>query len=496
MCGIVGCVGKIYSKEEDVFKLLLKLDVIRGEHSTGVCSVTKDKASWATSKMVGTTYDLLATKDFSELMKRTHLMLFGHNRQATRGTISNDNAHPFAHGHIIGCHNGTLNSVFNLKDSKKFTVDSEALYYDMSHNGAKKTIEKLNGAFALCWYDDNERTINLVRNSERPLYYCYTKDHKTFFWASESWMLHVAMSKYDLDRDEIHFLTEGQLLTIDVPVVAGSSVEAIEHRQEGVEFYKAPAFRDGWSDWYSSTHNRQDYPKGTTYTTGKTRAEEAEEAAKKVINIRDRRSSVPKLSARFLGKFIVFSVAGKGKEGNLEHIKCDIEDQIDPPELRVFTPYTGALGMKLLGSPQLFKGKVKAISNWGGNPYIVCDNRTIEEIPYDEGLFVDQAKKESKTFAPVNEEDEEAIAKQSADDFAASLRASAEYRGFEGKLLTAEEYARRTESGCALCSSYASLSGVDKLVWISNTEYFCEGCSETPFAIEYLDPKSANSKKV
>lgn len=444
--------------------------------------------------MVGTSYDLFETKGFNDLMKRTHVLLFGHNRQATRGTITDANAHPFNHDHIVGCHNGTLNSTWNLKDSKKFDVDSDNIYYDMAHNGAKKTIEKLNGAFALCWYDNNDRTLNLLRNKERPLYYCYTKDHKTFFWASEPWMLHVAMSKHDLERDEIHLLMDGQLLTIDVPVVAGSSIDKMEHRQEGVEFYKAPAFRedDGWgNNWYSSARNRERY-QGSTYTTGKAGTEETKKDASKVTNINDKRSSAL-LGARFLGKDVIFSVVGKGRQGNLDHIKCEVEDQINPPELRVFTSYNGKLGVELLNSPKMFKGKVKSVSNYGGDTYIVCDNRTIEAIPFEDTLFIERPK--STDHATLNDEDERATAEQSVQDFADSLKQN-KYVGFEGKLLTAEQYAKATQNGCSMCSSYASLSGKDKLTWIGHNEYFCEGCSETEFAIEYMKPTVKNINKV
>src|SRR3546814_3056993 len=113
---------------------------------------------------------MFSTKDFGDLMKRTHLMLFGHNRAATKGAVNQENAHPFNHGDIVGCHNGTLYNVTNLDDHKDFKVDSENIFYDMSRNGAKATIAKLQGAFALCWYDESNRTVNLVRNSQRPMY--------------------------------------------------------------------------------------------------------------------------------------------------------------------------------------------------------------------------------------------------------------------------------------------------------------------------------------
>lgn len=486
MCGIVGAVGKIYSREEDVFKLLSKLDTIRGEHSTGVCSVTKDIGDWQTQKMVGTPFDLFATKGANEMLsKRTHNMLFGHNRQATRGDITDDNAHPFDHDHIVGCHNGTILSTLNLKDHHKFKVDSDNIFYDMAHNGAKETIKKLNGPFALCWYDANTHTINLVRNKERPLYYCYTKDHKTLFWASESWMLHVAMSKCDLPRDEIIPLEDGILLTVDVPVVAGSSVDTVEHRQEGVEFYKAPAFRES-EDWsWDGWRGTRSYHQGSTYTPYKERetgSQTSSQTTSTVVNINDKRSSA-KLAGRFLGKTVTFSVVGKGQQGNLKHIKCDIEDQADAPELRVFTDFNSQLGVMLLNSPHMFKGKIKSITGAGSDAYALVDHRSIVMLTQTEMLLLEGPEEEE--HAPLNEDDEKAIVTQSAQDYADSLKDS-RYTGYMGKLLTAETYYRLTQSGCAMCNDYPNLNGRDKLAWFTETEFFCERCSKTQFAHQWL----------
>src|SRR3546814_7225316 len=88
------------------------------------------------------------------------------------------------------------------------------------------------------------------------MYYAYTKDHKTLFWASESWMLHLAMQRVGIDRDDIHFLTEGQFLTVDVPRVCGAQVDKIEHRQEGVDFYKSTQSRKDEYSWYTTSKHK------------------------------------------------------------------------------------------------------------------------------------------------------------------------------------------------------------------------------------------------
>src|SRR3546814_19849994 len=114
--------------------------LFRSQDSTGICSVTKNDNDWLTLKNVGNSYDMFSTKDFGDLMKRTHLMLFGHNRAATKGAVNQENAHPFNHGDIVGCHNGTLYNVTNLDAPKDLKVVSENIFYDMK--SAKSLVRK------------------------------------------------------------------------------------------------------------------------------------------------------------------------------------------------------------------------------------------------------------------------------------------------------------------------------------------------------------------
>ena len=91
----------------------------------------------------------------------------------------------------------------------------------MNNNGVEDTIAKLNGAFALTWYDRENETMNMIRNTERTLYTVMSKDRKTMFWASEDWMLIVALRRAGIEHTEVAMLPPMELLTI--PIEFGGS---------------------------------------------------------------------------------------------------------------------------------------------------------------------------------------------------------------------------------------------------------------------------------
>lgn len=453
MCGIVGVVGKITAKEENAFKILSKLDTIRGEDSTGICSVTKSFGDWAYLKDVGTAFQFFETSDTQKLMNRSHLMLFGHNRAATKGVVNADNAHPFLHGDYVGCHNGTLWAVSNLEDYKKFDVDSENIYYDMSINGHLETLKKLRGAFALCWYNSRHHTVNLVRNSDRPLYTCNSTDGKTMFWASEAWMLHVALSKLGLAHDEPKLLEVQKLLTIDVPIVGAYQTEALKKEEVLVEFYKEPVRANSFWSYVTGSHEDDKKAKKESKKGDK---------EEKVVPI-NRVKNVGNYNARFMSKIITFSCCGLVRKGNLEFLKCELVGVTDPaPELRVFTPEKSELGENLLTSPKLFQGKVKAVTVYGNECYLVCDNRTIHEIEENEEEIVQQGEK---------------------DNVPAMLSLS--FTGFKGEKINLSEYLKRTSTGCMCCGNVVTVKNADELMWVGEDDYFCQNCKNTQLAAQY-----------
>ncbi|HEY9817447.1 MAG TPA: hypothetical protein V6D20_16840, partial [Candidatus Obscuribacterales bacterium] len=156
MCGLVGVVGKIGLKEEEAFKDMLAVDVVRGAHSTGIVAVdARGFADWAKAAMLP--HDFMQTRQFKQAFAGTHVLLMGHNRYATKGAVNTANAHPFETQHLTGMHNGTLiNWYAALEEANKFDVDSECLLHTMDVRGLKDTFSGLNGAFAVTWHDSRD----------------------------------------------------------------------------------------------------------------------------------------------------------------------------------------------------------------------------------------------------------------------------------------------------------------------------------------------------
>lgn len=196
MCGLVGVAGNLQFKDEALMKRLFLLDYFRGPDSTGLAAI-QTNGDAVIAKIDSNPLTLFEMKRFTDALNGYKSKAFiGHNRAATRGAVNVYNAHPFHFDHIVGAHNGTLDSasVDRLQDAvgEKFNVDSQVLFAAIAKLGIKETIslctegrDYQTGAWALTWFDQNEGTINFLRNKHRPLWYAWTKDFKRLLWASE-----------------------------------------------------------------------------------------------------------------------------------------------------------------------------------------------------------------------------------------------------------------------------------------------------------------------
>ena len=190
MCGIVGLVTGFSNgftlDETRVFRDMLLIDTLRGFDSTGVFGVDYD-GNVEVLKEASNGASFVQTVDyraFDSWICQRGMYAVGHNRAATRGSISDKNAHPFViEDNIVLVQNGTYKG--DHSHHKDTEVDTEAVAHVIHEEpDIEKALQKINAAYALVWYNVKEKTLNIIRNDERPMFIAYTKQGAIVF-ASE-----------------------------------------------------------------------------------------------------------------------------------------------------------------------------------------------------------------------------------------------------------------------------------------------------------------------
>lgn len=155
-------------------------------------------------KTNGTFIELL---DDLSLMKNSRLLdtvmvdvIMGHVRAATRGAITEQNAHPFICRNLVGMHNGTL------KDDKykhATKTDSELMFQDMAWNGIPEVLSSLDkqSAYTVVIYDKHEKCLFFAKNDKRPLHFALLKERNVLYWASEKLILQLALKRKGIEAD-------------------------------------------------------------------------------------------------------------------------------------------------------------------------------------------------------------------------------------------------------------------------------------------------------
>lgn len=173
MCGIIGYIGN-----EDVKEVLLdglELLEYRGYDSAGIAVRNSVTAKTDVYKCAGRVSDLRKICGSDNSLSACGI---GHTRWATHGGVNDENAHPHQFGRVTLVHNGIIENYreliaeYHLRDVLCSETDTEVVaalldyYYEGNPGKAiKKTVEQLNGTFALViLFADRSEVIYSVRN--------------------------------------------------------------------------------------------------------------------------------------------------------------------------------------------------------------------------------------------------------------------------------------------------------------------------------------------
>ena len=230
MCGIFGFIttekGRGASARLKFVTQAMYVGTMRGADSAGMMFMghtpREGGADWI--KSVGTGQDFLNTDYAKERLVLTKFNEFrsvvGHNRSATYGEITTNNAHPFQEGPITLVHNGTIDTTYgmpvsmhNAPKKSKIKVDSHLICHNLALHETKEVLESLDGAYVLVWHDARNDTIYMARNAQRPLHLMRPKCEDTVLFASEADMLWWLAGRNSFSRSDLHSLDPGVLVS-------------------------------------------------------------------------------------------------------------------------------------------------------------------------------------------------------------------------------------------------------------------------------------------
>ena len=151
--------------------------------------------------------ELVCGKDWHGILEKIDAnttVFMGHVRLATKGMITEQNAHPFVKGSVIGAHNGIIDNYDKIasKIGKSIQVDSEVIFGLLNKKEKyQEVFDLIEGDFALSWVDEDYRVLKLMHEEGRPLHVAYWKKARCLFWASTAKILGESLREAGLVID-------------------------------------------------------------------------------------------------------------------------------------------------------------------------------------------------------------------------------------------------------------------------------------------------------
>lgn len=231
MCGLAGMIGReIWQADRKMFRELLYITALRGTDSTGVMTAGFGKKDWIeVEKAAVPAASFIRSsmaQQWSQLDDYSADVFMAHCRDATVGTVTKENAHPFNLPTLVGCHNGTLvDGKYRIISKGK--TDSELMFEDMEKQGVKATLEGLSqsSAYAISVFEKGGTSVKLARNKKRPLWIGLNTDRACIYWSSEQEMLELVAARNNVNI-KTYYLIADTIYTFDYHKVKKGDVQS------------------------------------------------------------------------------------------------------------------------------------------------------------------------------------------------------------------------------------------------------------------------------
>lgn len=259
MCGIYGYVGKPKNRKKvaEFAEALMYHTQIRGRHSTGFFAVTNGE--FILEKDAVPADEFITTSNLRKvIIEEKAYILIGHNRWASMGDITPENAHPFEGARFVLTHNGTCASALRKAKNLKLTgkmngqTDSEAILMLLEHVGLKGFLGVLGDLedFSLVIFDKKAEEIFFARNDSKPLFVADLRKHLGIrAWSSTVGIMADALEEVGIPTDKvIGFQTKpGYIYAVDNKTLEVERTEPFSRKKEAI-FYSSfnKNVKGGW----------------------------------------------------------------------------------------------------------------------------------------------------------------------------------------------------------------------------------------------------------
>lgn len=455
MCGIIGVLTKKPSiSTRKMFKSMHFFDRLRGEHSSGIFGVDSTGGQ-AWYKRAVPTPDFYLFKPATDVLNDLdNQLLVGHNRHATVGKINDVSAHPFSCGDLLGVHNGTLKTRYNLEDYTKIDVDSENIFHHMDKHGIEDTIQKLDGAFALVWHNIKTNTVHLIRNSERPLFIAQNKAKDAVFFASEAWMIEVSAHLAKIELGEIKEVEEGHLYSFDIdkfPKEECFTKRKLKMREPGFQ----PTYGNVGGRYTGAYHNNTGA--GAVSTNTNRRKVKQHRAIGDQVTFKPERTG--KTYQRNVNEY-EYALYGK----TLDNVPVKMvvsEDMYDEINRR------GIAQMLNVRSPFVGYRYMQALNGKHSEHEYLLDG-----IMMPAAVTINFRTQPSTDLPHGAEKKLPVVADKRAGVSILSIK------GYNDRPLTINKFREITKCGCAVCADPVTVEGSNEITWLTDDAFLCKPCSE------------------